>query len=162
MYKHLNSEQRYAIYLILKEYVPKRHCGCYSGKPLNDSTPVGTIQKMDKNRTRATIRASRITLEPYRKWIKTITTDNGSESFRHEYITRKLGIIVYFADPHAPWQKGGIENTNGLIRQYIPNGTDFKNVSLQRIKMIQRKINARPREKLNFLTPDEVVYKKTL
>ena len=122
-------------------------------------------------------------LEPYRKWIKTITTDNGSESFvmstllkskrngikfirvrilRHEYITRKLGIIVYFADPHAPWQKGGIENTNGLIRQYIPNGTDFKNISLQRIKMIQRKINARPREKLNFLTPDEVVYKKTL
>ena len=122
-------------------------------------------------------------LEPYRKWIKTITTDNGSESFvmstllkskrngikfirvrilRHEYITRKLGIIVYFADPHAPWQKGGIENTNGLIRQYIPSGTDFKNISLQRIKMIQRKINARPREKLNFLTPDEVVYKKTL
>ena len=101
-------------------------------------------------------------LEPYRKWIKTITTDNGSEFFRHEYITRKLGVKVYFADPHAPWQKGGIENTNGLIRQYIPNGTDFKNVSQQKIKMIQRKINARPREKLNILTPDEVVYKKTL
>ena len=76
-------------------------------------------------------------LEPYRKWIKTITTDK-------------------------PWQKGGIENTNGLIRQYIPNGTDFKNVSQQKNKKIQRKINARPREKLNFLTPDEVVYKKTL
>ena len=67
---------------------------------------------------------------------------------------------MYFADPHVPWQKGGIENTNSLIRQYIPNGTDLKNISLQRIKMIQRKINARPREKLNFLTPDEVVYKK--
>ena len=100
-------------------------------------------------------------LEPYRKWIKTITTDNGSESFvmstllkskrngikfirvrilRHEYITRKLGIIVYFADPHAPWQKGGIENTNGLIRQYIPNGTDFKNVSQQRIKILKLEI----------------------
>ena len=90
-------------------------------------------------------------LEPYRKWIKTITTDNGSEFFCHEYITRKLGIKVYFADPHAPWQKGGIENTN-----------DFKNVSQQKNKKIQRKINARPREKLNFLTPDEVVYKKTL
>lgn len=101
-------------------------------------------------------------LKPYRKWIKTITTDNGSEFFRHEYITRKLGIKVYFADPHAPWQKGGIENTNGLIRQYIPNGTDFKNVSQQKIKMIQRKINARPRKELNILTPDEVVYKKTL
>ena len=71
-------------------------------------------------------------LEPYRKWIKTITTDNGSEFFCHEYITRKLGIKVYFADPNAPWQKGGIENTNGLIRQYIPNGTDFKNVSQQK------------------------------
>lgn len=65
-----------------------------------------------------------------------------------------------FADPHAPWQKGGIENTNGLIRQYIPNGIDFKNVSQQTIKMIQRKINASPRGKLNFLTQDEVVYKK--
>lgn len=64
------------------------------------------------------------------------------------------------ADPHAPWQKGGIENTNGLIRQYIPNGTDFKDASQQKIKMIQRKINTRPREKLNFLTPDKVVYKK--
>ena len=100
-------------------------------------------------------------LEPYRKWIKTITTDNGPEFFRHENITRKLGIKVYFADSHAPWQKGGIENTNGLIRQYIPNGTDFKDVSQQKINMIQRKINARPREKLNFLTPDEAVYKKT-
>lgn len=100
-------------------------------------------------------------LEPYKKWIKTIATDNGSEFFCHEYITKRLGVKVYFADPHAPWQKGGIENTNGLIRQYIPKGTDFKDVSQQKIKMIQRKINARPREKLNFLTPDEAVYKKT-
>jgi len=65
-----------------------------------------------------------------------------------------------FAEPHAPWQKGGIENTNGLIRQYIPNGSDFNDVSQQKIKIIQRKIKARPRGKLNFLTPDEVVYKK--
>lgn len=100
-------------------------------------------------------------LEPFKKWIKTIVTDNGSEFYCHEYITKKLGVKVYFADPHAPWQKGGIENTNGLIRQYIPKGTDFKDISQQKIKMIQRKINARPREKLNFLSPDEVVYKKT-
>ena len=56
-------------------------------------------------------------LEPYRKWIKTINTDNGSEFYRHEYITKKLGVKVYFADHYTPWQKGGIENTNGLIRQ---------------------------------------------
>lgn len=100
-------------------------------------------------------------LEPYKKWIKTIATDNGSEFFCHEYVTKKLGIKVYFADPHAPWQKGGIENTNDLIRQYIPKGTDFKDVSQQKIKMIQRKMNARPREKLNFLTPNEAVHKET-
>lgn len=84
---------------------------------------------------------------------KTITTDNGSEFYCHEYIAKKLSTKVYFADPHAPWQKGGIENTNGLIRQYIPKGNDLKDVSQQRIKMIQRKIK--------FLTPDEAVYKKT-
>ena len=153
---------------------PKKILRCYRGKPLNyykgaivtiidRSTDWQVMRKLphgkDANEAAKTIVHL---LEPYRKWLKTITTDNGAEFFRHEYITRKLGVKMYFADPHAPWQKGGIENTNGLIRQYIPNGTDFKNVSQQRIKMIQRIINARPREKLNFLTPDEIVYKKTL
>ena len=141
MYKHLISEQRFVIYLMLQKDMSQKDIAAAIG------VSPSTIVRL---------------LEPYRKWIKTITTDNGSEFFRHEYITRKLGVKVYFADPHAPWQKGGIENTNGLIRQYIPNGTEFKNVSQQKIKMIQRKINARPREKLNILTPDEVVYKKTL
>lgn len=100
-------------------------------------------------------------LEPYKKWIKTIATDNGPEFYDHEYIAKKLGVKVYFADPHAPWQKGGIENTNGLIRQYIPKGTDFKDVSQQRIKTIQIRINERPRQKLGFLTPNEAIYKKT-
>ena len=62
---------------------------------------------------------------------------------------------------HAYRAKKCDENRYGLIRQYIPNGTDFKNVSQQRIKMIQRIINSRPRGKLNLLTPDGVVYKKT-
>ncbi len=141
MYKHLISEQRFVIYLMLQ-------------KDMSQKDIAAAIEVSPSTIVRL--------LKPYRKWIKTITTDNGSEFFRHEYITRKLGIKVYFADPHAPWQKGSIENTNGLIRQYIPNGTDFKNVSQQKIKMIQRKINARPGKKLNILTPDEVVYKKTL
>ena len=98
-------------------------------------------------------------LEPYKYLLKTITTDNGSEFFCHEYITKRLGIKVYFADPHAPWQKGLIENTNGLIRQYIPKGTDFDTVSQQKIKEIQRQINTRPRAKLKFLSPDEAFVK---
>lgn len=70
-------------------------------------------------------------LEPFKGIFHTITTDNGIEFIRHEYITKRLGIKVYFADPHAPWQKGNIENTNGLIRQYIPKETDFSTISQQ-------------------------------
>ena len=69
-------------------------------------------------------------------------------------------MTVYFAAPHAPWQKGAIENINGLIRQYIPNGTDFKQVSQQKISAIQDRINRRPREKINFSTPMECFYEK--
>lgn len=97
-------------------------------------------------------------LEPFKGFIKTITTDNGTEFTNHEYITKHLGATVYFADPHAPWQKGSIENINGIIRQYIPNGSSFDNVSQKFIKRVQDKINSRPREKLNFLTPEECFY----
>lgn len=99
-------------------------------------------------------------LEPFKPFIKSITTDNGTEFAKHEYISKKLGVKVYFADPHAPWQKGAVENENGLIRQYIPNGTDFACVSQQKIKAIQEKINKRPREKLSFSTPEECFYGK--
>ena len=59
-------------------------------------------------------------LLPYKKYIKTITTDNGPEFAAHKLITKFLGVVVYFADPYASWQKGAIEKTNKLIRQYIP------------------------------------------
>ena len=62
---------------------------------------------------------------PYRHYVKTITTDNGSEFCDHRKISQALGATVYFADPYSSWQKGCIENTNKLIRQYIPKGIDF-------------------------------------
>ena len=98
-------------------------------------------------------------LMPYRKTIKTITTDNGSEFASHQLITKGLHIkgkddvIVYFADAYSSWQKGCVENTNKLIRRYIPKHTDFNLVSPQKIMNIQKKLNNRPREKLNFDTP---------
>ena len=92
-------------------------------------------------------------LEPYKQHIKTITTDNGSEFTCHEYITKELDVTVYFTDPYSSWQKGNIENANGLIRQYIPKSAEFSNISDQKIKYVMEKINARPREKLKFLTP---------
>ena len=91
--------------------------------------------------------------------LKTITTDNGSEFAAHEWISRHLGLTVYFTDAYSSWQKGGIENTNKLVRQYIPKGTDISTVTDKRIKMIQTKINRRPREKLKFSTPKYEFYK---
>lgn len=101
-------------------------------------------------------------LSQYKKHVKTITTDNGPEFACHELIARKLNTTVYFADPYCSWQKGAIENINGLIRQYIPKGTSFDAITDRHIEYIKRKINRRPREKLQFSTPRECFYEKIL
>ncbi len=104
-------------------------------------------------------------LRPWRDGVLTITTDNGGEFACHEMIVKGLrrkgvsDIAVFFADPYASWQKGAIENANGLIRQYIPKGVSFNNFSDEMIKEIQMKLNRRPREKLNFATPIAVFNK---
>ena len=99
-------------------------------------------------------------LLPYKKHIKTITTDNGPEFAAHKLITKYLGAVVYFADPYASWQKGAIENTNKLIRQYIPKHTNFDDVTDKKIASIQKKINSRPRQKLKFETPKAEFFKR--
>lgn len=101
-------------------------------------------------------------LAPFKGHIKSITTDNGTEFACHEMIAKSIGVQVYFTDPYSSWQKGSIENMNGLIRQYIPKSTCFSNVSQQQITGIMHKINTRPREKLNFSTPRECFYEKML
>ena len=101
-------------------------------------------------------------LLPYKEHIKTITTDNGPEFAAHKLITEYLGAVVYFADPYSSWQKGAIENTNKLIRQYIPKQANFDDYTDKKIAMIQKKINNRPRQKLNFETPKKEFYKRIL
>ena len=101
-------------------------------------------------------------LLPYKKYIKTITTDNGPEFAAHKLITKYLGAVVYFADPYSSWQKGAIENTNKLIRQYIPKQANFDDYTDKKIAMIQKKINSRSRQKLNFVSPKKEFYKKVL
>lgn len=85
-------------------------------------------------------------LAPFKGRVKSITTDNGTEFASHEMITKSIGAQVYFTDPYCSWQKGAIENANGLIRQYIPKSTCFSNISHQQITKIMNKINMRPRE----------------
>jgi len=89
--------------------------------------------------------------------VRTITTDNGTEFAAHETITARLGAKVYFAHPYSSWEKGTIENTNGLIRQYIPKKHEFTEYTQQQIKNIQDKLNNRPRKKINFSTPMEII-----
>ena len=101
-------------------------------------------------------------LRPFKEHIKSITTDNGTEFACHEMISKRLGVKVYFADPYSSWQKGGIENANGLARQYIPKSETFENVSHQQITKYSRKLNMRPRKKLNYRTPQECFYEKIL
>ena len=82
-----------------------------------------------------------------------------AEADGNEWITKKLRVPVYFADSYCAWQKGAIENGNKLVRQYIPKGTDISTVTDGKIARIKKKINARPREKLNFLTSTEAFFK---
>jgi transposase, IS30 family len=83
------------------------------------------------------------------------TLDNGKEFARHEELTRRTGMAVYFADPYCSWQRGTNENTNGLIRQFFPKGTDLAGVPAARIYQVQELLNHRPRRCLGYRTPHE-------
>jgi transposase, IS30 family len=89
-----------------------------------------------------------------------ITFDNGTEFARCHRLEKHLGMTLYFADPGCPYQRGTNENTNGLIRQYFPKGTDFRDVSHVEVRRVEKLLNSRPRECLGFRTPDEVFFEK--
>jgi len=100
-------------------------------------------------------------LNPFPKEIRlTLTYDNGSENTRHEKVNQLLGTQSYFCDPYSSWQKGSVENIIGLVREYLPKGTDLSQVSDEAIKVIQDKLNHRPRRCLGYKTPHEVLSKK--
>lgn len=86
----------------------------------------------------------------------TMTYDQGREMAQHKLFTRISGIKVYFAHPRSPWERGTNENTNGLIRQFFPKGTDFNKVSRYEVKKVQDLLNGRPRQALDFKKPYEV------
>jgi IS30 family transposase len=94
----------------------------------------------------------------YPAWFaRTLTWDNGKEMARHARIADATGIGVYFADPHAPWQRGTNENTNGLLREYLPKGTDLSRRTARQIQAIQDELNDRPRKRLGYHTPREAL-----
>lgn len=92
---------------------------------------------------------------------RSITFDNGTEFARCHRLEKHLDLKLYFADPGCPYQRGTNENTNGLIRQYFPKGTDFRDISHVEARRAKKRLNTRPRQCLGFRTPHEVFFEKT-
>ncbi len=90
---------------------------------------------------------------------KTLTLDNGTEFLAYQELEKELNLTVYFADTHAPWQRGSNENINGLIRFFFPRGTNFNKVSDEQLQRVIDLINNRPRKCLNYLSPIEFLKK---
>lgn len=88
---------------------------------------------------------------------QTLTYDQGKEMARHEQLADRLHLRVYFADPHSPWQRPTNENTNGLLREYLPKGMDLSGLSQRYLTQLATALNTRPRKCLGFLTPQEVM-----
>lgn len=94
--------------------------------------------------------------EPHR--VRTITSDNGAEFHGYRELESVLGAVFYFATPHHAWERGTNENTNGLLRQYLPKGTNLRSLSQDRCEHLAAKLNSRPRRRLGFRTPHEVYH----
>jgi IS30 family transposase len=111
------------------------------------------VDKRAETFTEQSIRAFRRIRRAMRQ---TLTVDNGSEFARHQNFKNRCGLDVFFADPYSAWQRGTNENTNGLLRQYFPKGTDFGQVTPRALATVVSKLNNRPRKCLGYRTPREV------
>jgi transposase, IS30 family len=117
-----------------------------------------TLMHKVERKTAANVRQACIALLlPHKGLVKTITFDNGKEFAEHERIDAALGSTSYFADPYSSWQRGTNENTNGLIRQYVPKKRPLSSVSDNEIYAIMNRLNNRPRKRLGFISPLQAI-----
>ena len=114
------------------------------------------ISKLRRSTARATQRATVRRLKPIGNFVHTITFDNGKEFAAHQGIAHALTAKIFFATPYHAWERGLNENTNGLIRDFFPKGTDFSMISNAEVAKVERLLNARPRKSLGFRSPQEV------
>lgn len=115
-----------------------------------------TISKLPRPTAHATHRATVRRLQPLRDHVHTITYDNGKEFAGHRHTAHMLHAQIFFATPYHAWERGVNENTNGLIRDFFPKGTDFTTIHPATVAKVERLLNRRPRKSLGFQTPNEV------
>ena len=96
---------------------------------------------------------------PYKDHVHTITADNGREFANHEEIAEALDAEIYFVHPYSSWERGANENANGLLRQYVPKGSDWRQVSEDEMSLAMARINYRPKKCLGF-KPPAVIFKE--
>ena len=124
------------------------------GTLVERTTGFVVLAKMDNATTKAVVDSFSAVLnrEPA-VMRKTMTYDQGREMHGHKILTERTGVQIYFADPHSPWQRGSNENTNGLLRQYMPKGSDLSIYSQKELDAIALSLNTRPRARLGFESP---------
>jgi len=116
------------------------------------------IHKVKDGTAEATEKAISKSIESLPKGLfKSLTWDNGKEGVCHTRLRDNHDLETYFCDPYSSWQKGGVENLNGLIREYLPRDTDMDTITDEDIHLIQEKINNRPRKKLRYKSPNEAL-----
>ena len=121
-------------------------------------TQLAKITKLPRATARATQKAAVRRLQPIGDFVHTITFDNGKEFAAHQDIAHALKTKIFFATPYHAWERGLNENTNGLIRDFFPKGTDFSTISNAEVAKVERLLNARPRKSLGFRSPQEVFH----
>ena len=119
------------------------------------TTRLTKIMKTTSKTAQATTTSIVTVLKPFANNIHSITYDNGNEFSQHEKINKELNCKSYFCKPYHSWEKGTVENINGLIRRFFPKGTNFDNISEEDIQYVEDWINNRPMKILNYLTPNE-------
>ncbi|MCL4405072.1 IS30 family transposase [Patescibacteria group bacterium] len=120
---------------------------------------------IDKAHDRTMAEANRITMKRFAnlppRLRRTLTRDRGAENMGYEELERKLGITCFFAHAYSSWERGSNENLNGLVRRFFPKKTDFRTISDEEIRMVERLLNSRPRKRLGWKTPYQVFYELT-
>jgi IS30 family transposase len=128
---------------------------------MNDrTTGMVKIAKVESKESANIEKACIDSLKDWQLYLHTITSDNGKEFANHKHIAKALNINYYFANPYHSWERGANENLNGLIRQYFPKKSEFKNITNAEIKNVETKLNNRPRKRFGYQTPNDVFLQK--